>query len=113
VEFLAGEYEFPRVLNEFGAPVGFVFMLFRISLGVMIVAKALSRVRDHQPLAWLLVPTMFGTLAYGILEQPTNQGFLVISVAFSLAALKLTKVSPETKPVQNPRWVQPRNRLYP
>jgi hypothetical protein len=91
-QFLAGEDEFPRVINEFGAPAGMAFMLFRWLLELMIVAKALSRVREHQPLAWLLVPATFSTLVLGVLEQPTEQGFMVISVAFSLAALRLAPV---------------------
>jgi hypothetical protein len=87
--FTTGEDEFSRVINEFGAPAGIAFMLFRGLLAVMILSKALARVREHQPLPWLLVPLMFWTLVFGVLEQPTEQGFMVMSVAFSLAALRL------------------------
>ena len=92
-QFLAGESEFPRVINEFGAPAGMAFMLFRWLLELSIVSKALSRVREHEPLAWLLVPLTFSTLALGTLEQPTEQGFMVISVAFSLAAMRMAPYS--------------------
>lgn len=87
--FTTGEDEFSRVINEFGAPAGLAFMLFRGLLAVMILSKALARVREHQPLPWLLVPLMFWTLVFGVLKQPTEQGFMVMSVAFSLAALRL------------------------
>jgi len=109
--FLAGEDEFARVATEFGPPLGFSFMLFRGILELMIIVKALSRIRDHQPLAWLLVPLTLLTLAIGVLEQPTEQGFMVISVAFSLAALKRAEVPAESAPTLNPRWRQARYHL--
>jgi hypothetical protein len=95
--FLAGEDEFSRVIWEFGLPAGVAFMLFRWVLELMIIAKALGRVREHQPLAWLLVPVTFISLAFGVLEQPTEQGFMVISVAFTLAALRLASVPVEAE----------------
>ena len=94
--FTTGEEEFPRVINEFGLPAGLAYMMFRLLLGVMIIAKALSRAREHQPLAWLMVPLMFWTLVFGVFEQPTEQGFMVMSVAFSLAALRLMPVPAES-----------------
>jgi hypothetical protein len=109
--FLAGEGEFPRVITEFGTPAGLAFMLFRWLLELMIVAKALSRVREHQPLAWLLVPLTLSTLPLGIMEQPTQQGFLVIGIAFSLAALKQTDIPAEPAAILNPRWRQARHNL--
>lgn len=106
--FLAGEEEFPRVIKEFGAPAGIAFMLFRWLLAAMIAAKAFSRVRDHQPLAWLLVPLMLNTVALGILEQPTDQGFTVMGLAFSLAALKRPAMAAEPAPIPNARMRQAR-----
>ena len=99
-QFLAGEGEFARVISEFGGPFGIAFMLFRILLAIMIAAKAFSRVREHEPLALFLVPLMFTNVITGILEQPTIQGFTVVSVAFSIAALNrspsLSKAAPST-----------------
>jgi len=110
-QFLAGEGEFPRVIAEFGAPAGMAFMLFRWLLELMIVAKALSRVREHEPLAWLLVPLTISTLAFGTLEQPTEQGFMVISVALSFAALRIAHVPIESAPALNLRLRQARHNL--
>ena len=104
--FTVGEEEFPRVINEFGLPAGIAFMLFRGFLALMIISKALARVRDHQPLPWLLAPLMFWTLVFGVLEQPTEQGFMVISVAFSLAALRLASVQVEPAQPINQPWQQ-------
>ena len=104
--FTTGEDEFSRVINEFGVPAGMAFMLFRGLLAVMILSKALARVREHQPLPWLLVPLMFWTLVFGVLEQPTEQGFMVISLAFSLAALRLAPTPIESAPVMEQPWRQ-------
>ena len=104
--FTTGEDEFSRVINEFGAPVGTAFMLFRGLLAVMIVSKALARVREHQPLPWLLVPLTFWTLVFGVLEQPTEQGFMVITVAFSLAALRLAPIPIEAARTAESPWKQ-------
>jgi uncharacterized membrane protein len=113
LQFLAAEEEFPRVIAEFGAPAGMAFMVFRYLLAAMIAAKALSRVRDGEPLAWLLVPLVLNTLVLGVLEQPTDQGFMVISVGFSLAALKSSEVVAEPAPIRNARLRQARYHLHP
>jgi len=87
--FVAGEAEFDRAINEMGALPGLAFMLFRLVLTVMIIATALQRVRSEmKPFAFLFAPAVASTLLIGILEQPTETGFMVISLAFSLAALK-------------------------
>ena len=91
-QFPTGEGEFDRALNELGPLPGLAFMLFRLILTVMIVAAAIARVRtDVEPLAILLAPSVVSGLFFGILEQPMEQGFMVIAVAFSLAALKRTE----------------------
>jgi len=102
---LAGEEEVPRVVNEFGVPCGIAFMLFRLALGIMITFKALSYMRIAQPLAWFLLPLTFNALWFCTLEQPTFQGFLVISLGFSLAALNTAVVvlPPSTEMFVNPR----------
>ena len=102
---LAGEEEVPRVINEFGAPCGIAFMLFRLALGIMITFKATSYMRIAQPLAWFLLPLTFNALWFCTLEQPTFQGFLVISVGFSLAALNTAVIvlPPSPEIFVNPR----------
>jgi len=88
VVFLAGEGEFNRVLYELGPFPGVFFMVFRLLLGVFIGAGGVAQARRHDPLALLLIPLMYTTLFLGLLEQPTEQGFAVIGLAFSLAALR-------------------------
>ncbi len=102
-EFLAGEGEFDRAIYEFGPFPGIAFMLFRLFLGLMILKAAVSRAREGEPLALLLVPMMLSGFVFAILEQPTSQGFMVMVLAFSLAALKPTR--PLVLPAQGLRRV--------
>jgi hypothetical protein len=105
VEFLSGEEEIVRTFHEFGWPGGVTFTLFRLFLAVWIAAKALSRAREQQALAWLLAPVTFVLLTLGVLDQPTEQGFMVIAVGFSLAALNGIKAPAEPAPMKNRgRW---------
>jgi hypothetical protein len=103
---LVGEEDVFRVMYEFGWPAGLAFMAFRWLLELAVIAVALQRTRDGNPLALLLVPLTFSSFVLGIMEQPTSQGFMVISVAFSLAALKRpsqANVSPRPMPTRTPR----------
>jgi hypothetical protein len=111
--FLAGEGEVSRVMYEFGPPAGFSFLLLRWGLALAFTGKAMSHLRDHETLAWLLVPLTATSLAIGTLEQPTAQGFTVIGVAFSLAALNLSGYSVEPVPALNPTWQRARVRVRP
>jgi len=87
--FLAGESEFDRAINEMGPLTGIIFELFCIFLTIMIVANAVSQVRtEGEPLALLLIPSVVGTLFFGVMEQPMEQGFMVLSVAIALTALR-------------------------
>jgi hypothetical protein len=92
------ELEFPRIITEFGPFFGGAFLLFRLSLAVLIVGRSLARVRDGESLAWLLVPLTLSNLVWGKLDQPTEQGFMVISIAFSLGALRGVDIPTATAP---------------
>jgi hypothetical protein len=111
--FLAGEGETSRVLVELGLPLGLAFLFLRWILALTIAGKALSRARDHEPLAWLLVPLTFTGLALGTLEQPTAQGFMVIGITFSLAALRLSGSSVESASALSRTWGHARFNLRP
>jgi len=87
-QFLAGEDEVNRVVNEFGPVLGLAFMFFRAVLAFGIAIIAMGRVRSLEPLAWFLAPAMFAALFSGTMEQLTINGFLIILVGFSLAALR-------------------------
>ena len=88
VAFIAGEGEFSRAMYEMGPFPGLFFMLFRLLLAAFIALAAIAQARRHEPLALLLVPLTFTSVFLNLLEQPTEQGFMVIACAFSLAALR-------------------------
>lgn len=100
VYFAMGENELGRLMGEFGPIPGAAFMVFRLALALILLAQALAQARNHEPLALLLAPITLSALFFSSFEQPTMQGFMVMGVAFTLAALKLGK--PLTVPVFPP-----------
>ena len=88
VRFVAGEYEFVRELVELGPVPGIVFSLFRFLLALSLTFSAFRCAQRREPLALLLVTPLFATLCFATLEQPTDQGFMVICVAFTIAAIR-------------------------
>lgn len=102
VGFEAGENEIDRAFIELGPLPGIAFTLFRFVLALIILVKAFSKARSGEPLALLFAPLMISSVALGVLEQPTEQGFMVMALAFSLAALK-TPVA-QTAPAHSTTW---------
>jgi hypothetical protein len=97
VQFIAGEYEFVREMTELGAVPGIFFSLFRFLLALSLTFSAFKCAQRQEPLALLLVTPLFATLCYGTLEQPTDQGFMVICVAFTIAAVRQCGIGVEVK----------------
>jgi hypothetical protein len=109
-EAVAGEDEFSREMGEMGPVIGIAFVLFKLLLAVTVFGRALARAREHEPLALLLIPLAMATLFFGIPEQPTVQGFMVIGMAFCIAAAK----APAQAPAQLlPLALQRQQLLYP
>jgi hypothetical protein len=97
-KFTAGEYEFSRELVEMGPFAGTAFFLFKAFLAIVIFGGAIARVRDQEPLPLLLLPMAFTALFFGVPEQPTIQGFMVVSVAWCIAASKTRQPAPQQVP---------------
>jgi hypothetical protein len=98
VTFITGEGELGRAMTELGPFPGLAFMLFRLILALFLFKPALVAARNQESLALLLVPLALPALFLSVLEQPTEQGFMVIGIAFLLAALKLGKHESEHVP---------------
>lgn len=92
VRFIAGEYEFVREMVELGPLPGIAFSLFRFLLALSLTFSAIRCARRREPLALLLVTPLFATLCFGQLEQPTDQGFMVICLAFAITAIRCSSV---------------------
>jgi len=111
VEFVAGEYEFVRELVELGPIPGIVFSLFRFLLALSLTFSAIKCAQRREPLALLLVTPLFATLCFGTLEQPTDQGFMVICVAFTIAAIRRNSMGVEAKTSRAPALREPGRRI--
>jgi hypothetical protein len=90
VTFITGEGEMGRVMTELGPVPGITFMLFRLILAIYLFVQSLIQARKHEPLALLLTPLTATSVIFSVCEQPTEQGFMVIGIAFTMAALKLS-----------------------
>jgi hypothetical protein len=99
-KFEAGENDIDRAIIELGPVPGIIFTLFRFALALTVLVKAFLKARKGDALALLLAPLMFSEVTIGILEQTTDQGFMVVALAFSLAALK--KTEPQTARALSP-----------
>ncbi|KAA6465386.1 hypothetical protein DYQ86_05455 [Acidobacteria bacterium AB60] len=86
---LVGEEEFPRVLGEFGLPSGLAYMIFRLLLVGSLAYGGAVQARAGRPLAWLLIPINVKLLLMGQMEQPTLQGFMVLSFALTSVAIRM------------------------
>jgi hypothetical protein len=98
-KFAAGESEIDRAIIELGPIPGIAFTLFRFVLALAILVKAFARARAGETLALLFAPLTFIGVALSVLEQPTEQGFMVILLAFTLAAMKRT--APKAMPASS------------
>lgn len=103
-----GEGEAAREIVEMGTLAGLLFVLFKVLLAIKIFAMALARARDFEPLALLLIPLAVPGLVLGIPEQPTPAGFMVLGIAFCIAATRL----PVPAPAPIPLLLQRQQLLY-
>jgi hypothetical protein len=97
-EYLAGEDEFSRELVEMGPIAGSLVELFKVFLAIALFGSALSRARTHDPLSLLMFPLTLSALFFGVLEQPTIQGFCVIGAGFCIAAARSTQGAEQVLP---------------
>ena len=107
-QFIAGEYEFLREMAELGPFPGIAFTLFRFLLALSLTFSAIKCAQRQEPLALLLVTPLFATLCFGTLEQPTDQGFMVICLAFTIAAIRRIGMGVDGKNMRSAGVAPPR-----
>ncbi len=104
-----GEGEFGREMGEMGWLGGTAFAVFKLLLAIMIFGQALARAREGESLALLFVPLAVTGLLFATPEQPTEQGFMVIAMAFCIAA---ARVRVQTMKQAPPLAIRPQRVLY-
>lgn len=103
IEFTAGESEIDRSVFELGPFPGLAFTIFRFGLALLVLRKAITAAREGRPLALLFAPLVASSVALGVVEQPTEQGFMVMFLAFSLAALNFRRAARTVPVMRSPR----------
>lgn len=103
-QFETGEDELSRLILELGPLPATAFELFILILAAGLLGRAIARARDHEPLALLLMPLALSSVLFGVLENPTEDGFIVISMAFALAAIRLSAPEPIAPQFPVPQW---------
>jgi len=86
--FVAGESEIFRNIIELGPYIGILYALYRVLLAIYLLALSIQKAKNEDALALLLAPLMVITTVWGVMEMPTFQGFMVLSIALTLASLK-------------------------
>ena len=90
-QFMAGESEWERVVVEFGPIFAFLFLGGRVALAVYLALEAFQALRRGSVLGWLLLPLALPLMIFGVMEQPTNLGFMVFGSGLCLAAARRSK----------------------
>ncbi len=86
---LDGDFPFWREMDELGPISATLFLLFKVILSIAMLGMALVKARELEPLALLLLPFAVGTLLFTTPEQATNQGFIIVSAGYLLAAARI------------------------
>jgi hypothetical protein len=84
-----GENAVSRELVEMGWLMGGLMVGIRLSLTVILVVQATKAIRSGASLAWLLLPSTVSYSLYGGFDQPTLQGFMMVTLGMFFAALKV------------------------
>ncbi|WP_420238874.1 hypothetical protein ACOBR2_04560 [Telmatobacter bradus] len=86
--FETGEDELTRNILELGYIWGIGFVLFRMVFACVLFSDSIIAARENKMLALFLLPSSISAVMFGILEQPTGQGFMIISLALMIAAMR-------------------------
>lgn len=84
--FLVGEGAWEASLGEMGLPLGLMFLIWRLALGIWMLRMALHQAALGNRLPLMLLGSSFLLVLNGQLGQPTGLGFIVVSAGLTLAA---------------------------
>lgn len=91
--FEYGEGSLQREVYELGSWLGLLFVAMRMMLAAALVVLSFKALRNGSLLPWYLMLPAALSLMQGSLDQTTSQGFVVVSIGLSLAALKVSRES--------------------
>lgn len=86
--FETGEDELSRNIFEMGYIFGGFFVAFRMALALYLFWSSVISAREGRPLALLLSPAVLSEAVFGILEQPSRQGFMIFGMAIMIAGMR-------------------------
>lgn len=86
--FLIAEGEWGRLIGELGLILGLTIIILRGILGLDILIKAYSCVKENNLLPWFLMSWGLLSITQNQLGQPTALGFTVIVGGLAIASLK-------------------------
>jgi len=92
--FLVGEGGWEASLGEMGLPLGLIFLIWRLALGIWMLRMSLHQASLGNRLPLMLLGSSFVVVINGPLSQPTGLGFIVVSAGLTLAACNGSSFSP-------------------
>jgi len=96
--FNLGESEWYRLIGEGGIILGSLYILWRLWIGFKLSYFALVSLRQGNALGIILLSTTLYNLWVGQLGQPTINGFTVIGIGLTIAAMRIPRKSPTNPP---------------
>ncbi len=96
--FNLGEGEWYRLIGEGGIILGSLYILWRLWFGFKLSFYALNSLRQGNGLGIIFLSTTLYNLWVGQLGQPTINGFTIIGIGFTIAAMRIPKKSPKNPP---------------
>ena len=90
--FEYGEGALQREMYELGFFGGLLFITVRMGLTVFFILSSFNALHRGYLLPWLLLVPAALCLAQGSLDQATSQGFVVVTIGISFAALRVSRI---------------------
>ncbi|WP_269526529.1 hypothetical protein [Coraliomargarita parva] len=94
--FSLGESEWYRMIGEYGLALGFLFIVWRIALTFKLFTLGMTALRRGNGLGLIILSTAAFNIITGQLGQTTVNGFTVIGIGLTIAAMRIPKTPKKT-----------------
>ncbi len=88
VGFALSENPWQALVAEMGLPLGFAFLLWRVSLSMKLIHRSVIEAVAGNRIPFIFLGTSFPNVLIGLTAQPTSLGFIVLSAGLTLASFK-------------------------